>query len=185
MLFPPACSSLLITENLPGSSWPGRYMKMDITKQHSLSCTISFRLQAYYGPLTAWPGYMTCRVQSLCMLASGCGVRHCVCKCTFLPCASSAAPQHFALQQREENHPISAPAIRYYHGRLLFYHYIVRGVNPAAWHYRCQKYYKVLEKNSLLSFQNLFKFFLLYSCDFTPEMHYLHKRPPFIPTAVV
>jgi hypothetical protein len=29
MLFPPACSSPLITEDLPGS-WPGRYMRIDI-----------------------------------------------------------------------------------------------------------------------------------------------------------
>jgi hypothetical protein len=51
MLFPPACSSLLITEDLP-DSWPGRYMRMDfgqpLTTQslryHSLFGTISIRL---------------------------------------------------------------------------------------------------------------------------------------------
>jgi hypothetical protein len=55
MLFPPACSSPLIAEDLPGS-WPGRYMKMDSPKQnslvpqfvwyHSLSGTICLCLQA-------------------------------------------------------------------------------------------------------------------------------------------
>jgi hypothetical protein len=59
-LFPPACSSPLITETLPGS-WPGRYMRMDWTAPNSTVCTvctvpksvryhISFRLHVCYQP---------------------------------------------------------------------------------------------------------------------------------------
>jgi hypothetical protein len=48
MLFPPACSSPLITEDQPGS-WPGWYIGQALTIQyvryHSLSGTISSRLQ--------------------------------------------------------------------------------------------------------------------------------------------
>jgi hypothetical protein len=55
MLFPPACSSPLITEDLPGSR-PGRYTRMDmgqslttiVCTNHILSGTISFCLQACY-----------------------------------------------------------------------------------------------------------------------------------------
>jgi hypothetical protein len=78
MIFPPACSSPHIIKDLLGS-WPGRYMRMDsghpLTTQsvrfHSLSGTISVRLQECYGLLPARPGYMACWVESLCVLASG------------------------------------------------------------------------------------------------------------------
>ncbi len=54
-LFPPACSSQLITEDLPGSL-AGWYMRMDIgqpltsqsVRYHSLAGTIIFRLTACY-----------------------------------------------------------------------------------------------------------------------------------------
>jgi hypothetical protein len=78
----PAAPHLRITEDLPGS-WPGQYMRIQpLTTQsvgyHSLSGTISFRLQAYYGLLLSRPGQMMCRVKSLCMLVSGkpCVVPH-------------------------------------------------------------------------------------------------------------
>ncbi len=44
MPIPPACSSPLKTEDLLGS-WPGRYMRMDSTQQHSLyGITVSPKL---------------------------------------------------------------------------------------------------------------------------------------------
>jgi len=58
MLLPSACSSPLITEDLPGS-WPGQYMRMDSPQQHSLYCTTvcpvpeastSMRVTACYQP---------------------------------------------------------------------------------------------------------------------------------------
>ncbi len=55
VLLPPACSSLLLTEALPGS-WPGRYMRRERTQSvryHSLFSTISFRLQGSYVSATS------------------------------------------------------------------------------------------------------------------------------------
>ncbi len=67
MLFPSACSSPLVTEDLSGI-WPGRYMRMDSPKQHSRYGTtvqsvryhtINFRLQACYSTACYQPGQVT------------------------------------------------------------------------------------------------------------------------------
>jgi hypothetical protein len=68
MPIPPACSSPLKTEDLLGS-WPGRYMRMDSTQQHSLyGITVSPKLppSSVLRPDPARPGYMAYQVQSRC-----------------------------------------------------------------------------------------------------------------------
>ncbi len=44
MLFPPACSSPFITEDLPGS-WPGRYMRMDTFGQPQTTQSVRYHIE--------------------------------------------------------------------------------------------------------------------------------------------
>ncbi len=73
--YPATCTSYPCRAYLP---CPCSYILLLTTQSercHSLSSTVSFRLQACYSLLPARPGYMACRVESLCMLVSGREVR--------------------------------------------------------------------------------------------------------------
>ncbi len=58
-------------KSTPAKRKPARQLAGPVhepVRYHSLSGTISFRLQACHGLLPARPGYMACWVESLCML---------------------------------------------------------------------------------------------------------------------